>query len=168
MTNQVEELYKLGWTYFDQNNYAEAETTLKQVLELDENHIDSNYYLSRVYQQLKKYAEAERYFSLALSIIGKNPKDSLLNHWGELLVKKGEYQKALSLFSRAIQDMPWVPAYHWNIALTYEYLEQCQEARGHWERYLTLEKDKGERQIVIAHLKEEHDSPQGRCGSTSS
>ena len=93
--------------------------------------------------------------------------DSLLNHWGELLVKRGNYQKALTLFSQAIEDVSWVPAYHWNIALTHEHLNQCAKARAHWERYLKLEPDPREHQPVLQHLHNVHNSPTGRCAAQS-
>ena len=73
MNEQVEELYKLGLKCFNQRNYSNAEIYFKKVLELDENHIDSYYYLSRSYQEQEKYDDAQQYFILLYFILLYTP-----------------------------------------------------------------------------------------------
>jgi len=107
--------------------------------------------------------QAEDYFSRAYE--GFGPKDQLLNHWGELKVKRGLYKEAHTLFSWAIKTRPWISTYHWNIAVTYERLNQCTNARMHWDKFLELSHEEGERSEVKAHLAEVHYSPTGKCAT---
>jgi Flp pilus assembly protein TadD len=120
--------------------------------------------LGIVYMDTNQLEQAEHYFSHAYK--GFGPKDQLLNHWGELKVKRGLYQEAHTLFSWAIRARPWIATYHWNIAVTYEHLNQCVNARVHWEKFLKLSDEEEARSEVRAHLAEVHDSATGKCAGS--
>lgn len=157
----------LALAYIEHGRQDEGIKAAQHALQLDPNQPHAMEALAIVMMDRGEFYKAERYFNHAYNLAGQNSKDSLLNHWGELMVKRSQYQKALAMFSQAIKDFPWIPTYHWNIALTHERLNQCDKARGHWERYLELEPDEGERQIVQEHLREEHIDPSGKCGGSN-
>jgi len=154
----------LALAYIESGRLDDGFKAAQKALQLDVSQPHAMEALAVVLMDRGRLSEAERYFTRAYSMYGENSESSLFNHWGELMVKLGRYHKALPLFMQAIERMPRVPAYYWNIALTYEHLKQCGKARAHWERYLELESDEGERQIVRDHLQEEHAAPTGKCG----
>jgi Tfp pilus assembly protein PilF len=153
----------LALAYVEEGRPGHGLKAARQALALDPRQPQAMEALGIVLMDQGRLDEAERYFSRAYGLEELDSTDSLLNHWGELRVKRGDHRRALALFSQAIEEVPWVSAYHWNIALTLEQLNQCSEARIHWERYLELEADTQEHQAVHQHLDNVHKSPTGKC-----
>ncbi|HEC17002.1 MAG TPA: tetratricopeptide repeat protein [Sedimenticola sp.] len=151
----------LAMAYVEEGRLALAASMARRALQLDPDEPYSLETLGITLMDRGRLDEAGQYFSRSFAQAGA--RASLMNHWGELMVKKGRYREALKMFRHSVKRMPWVSTYHWNIAVTYEHLNECLKARAHWDRFLQLEKNEKDRQAVREHLAEEYDAPGGKC-----
>ena len=68
-----------------------------------------------------------------------------------------------SRFTAAVDKLPWIAAYHFNLALSLERQTLCGDARSSWLRALELEHIESERARIREHLAINYESPGGRC-----
>lgn len=151
----------LAMAYVERGRTAEGASLAQRALQIDPDEPYSLETLGITLMDRGQLNEAERYFSRSFAQIGA--RDSLMNHWGEAMVKRGRYGDALRMFLYSVRGMPWVSTYHWNIAVAYEHLNECHKARTHWNKFLQLETNEEELQMVREHLAEEHSAPGGKC-----
>ncbi len=69
----TEARYKLGMAYLNDEQYREAISELKAVIELDANFIDAHCGLSRAYLELNELSQAEKSALAAISLDSNNP-----------------------------------------------------------------------------------------------
>lgn len=91
-TRQGKQLYKQGLL-------NEAINTFDKAIYQNPNNAEAQHALALIYEELKDYSEARRYYSLAF----RNHRTPIvvLNHYARLLIKSGEYDDALELLLRA-------------------------------------------------------------------
>ncbi|VAX10953.1 hypothetical protein MNBD_GAMMA26-1786 [hydrothermal vent metagenome] len=158
--NSTRNLGNLSLAYLDKGRLEDSAKIARRALQIDPDNSFSLEALAIYHMELGNLKEADRYFKRSAK---NGTRDNLMNHWGELMVLQGRYQDALNMFSYAIKRTPWVSTYHWNIALTFERLDSCQMARAHWEKFLRLKSSADDRQMVAAHITEEHETSGGKC-----
>lgn len=113
-----------------------------------------------------KPAAAERVFRALAEqpVLGGEPRHrhEAFNGLGEALFAQGRYPEAAASYTRAITLAPEISIYRWNMALALEKTGECRQAYGHWQAFLQLSRDSGDKQEVEAHLREVH-GPRGAC-----
>jgi len=154
-------LGNLSMAYIDKGRLEDSAKMAKRALQINPANSHALEAMGLYHLELNQLKKAESYFEQSFHQEGA--RDNLINHWGELKVKQGQYQGAMKMFLYATQKAPWVSAYHWNIALTYEHLEDCKMAQTHWNKFLQLKASEEDRREVEAHLTEEHNTPGGKC-----
>lgn len=119
--------YNLGIAYQGQNEHLKALESFKQVLQLEPKHINSHYYLGLAYGKgLNNLDSAIHYIELGLKY-GYNGADGYVN-LGTSYAMKGEIEKALSAFEKALPANPRNAQLHLNISLTYRQLGDLEKA----------------------------------------
>jgi Flp pilus assembly protein TadD len=151
----------LGLTLLRDGETNRAREVFERALKLDPGDDVAPEFLGVLRMDQGRLDEAEDLLSLAAS--NGNNSASLKNHLGELHLARHEYAAAADGFAAATRELPWVPAYHFNLALALELQGQCTTAYDSWQQYLQLEADAEERQTVEEHLIENYRSPRGRC-----
>ena len=100
---------------------------------------------------------------LQRTVAVKGVTASVLNHYGELSLRRADYGAAQRYFLDAIKQHDWKPAYYWNLAIAYERDGNCADGSRTWQKYLEVEHSAVERQKVIEHLRQHYDADGGTC-----
>lgn len=88
----------------------------------------------------------------ALRIEKNNPR--ALNTLGEIHLAKQEYPEANRVFYRAMQLDPGNPLRLFNLAVSFDKLENAQQACVYWRRYMAVDVSGEYDSIIIPHLAE--------------
>ena len=151
----------LGKVYLEEGDVASAEPALQHALQLDPNDRGALEFWAVILMDRGRLDEAR---GMLLRALAADPESSsLANHLGEVLLRQGEHEQAEVYFREAVTRQPWVPAYHWNLALALEGLERCDDSLEQWNAYLDLEADPVERGRVVEHVEENYRTVGGRC-----
>ncbi len=100
-SSSVEAFYLLGYAFFQQKNYEEAEQAFRQTVRLDENHAKALNDLGITLEYLGRSAESIEFYQRSVEI-GSNP-DAFFN-LALLEEKRGEYKNAISLYESYLQQ----------------------------------------------------------------
>jgi Flp pilus assembly protein TadD len=150
-----------GLTLLRDGERDQARSALERALDLDPRDALAPEFLGVLLMDEGRLDEAQGL--LATAAANGNNSASLRNHIGELYLTRGEFSLAVDSFAAAAGKLPWVPAYHFNLALALERQGQCAAALDSWQRYLELEPNAYDRQQVEEHLAENYSSGQGDC-----
>lgn len=91
--NSVRAYNNLGYAYYEQGKYAEAQRCFERALSMDANNADINYNMGLIMLTNKNIDKAEEYFGKAGGV-GK----SLNQAQGVIAILRGNYKKAAQLF----------------------------------------------------------------------
>jgi len=130
----------LGYANQELGDLEEAEKNYKRSLDLDNNFLEAKFNLGCLLSKKKSYSKAEQIF---LELINKNV-DDYLSHYnlGFINFENAEYNKALEFFKKASDIQPnFYYAYH-QLGLTYEKLNNKDEAIKNYKIALMFNNDK--------------------------
>ncbi|MCK5640067.1 MAG: hypothetical protein KAJ19_04695 [Gammaproteobacteria bacterium] len=85
-----------------------------------------------------------------------------LSNLGVVMARLNKHKDSIEYFKRALK-LEKNPSYHWNIALSYEKLKQCEQAEKYWLRAYALERNPKEKLKIEKRLAREYKSPKGMC-----
>ena len=123
-----------------------ARDSFLKALELDPDHFDAGYHLAVLYQQEKRWREAEHLYLLLLE---QQPgHDDVRNNLGYSYLRRREFSAAAAEFSHVLDRNPDHVLARRNLALAYEGLERNREAVREYERLI----QQGEEIQVYNHL----------------
>jgi protein O-mannosyl-transferase len=151
----------LGSEYFEAGEFVQSQKAIETALRLDPDNVQALETHGSLLLRAGRLVEARQVFQRALA--QEKPSDALINQMGFLAVRQGDFPRARSLFLQAATQMPWNPAYIWNAALALERTGDCTQARQFWQHYLSLDVSVEERAQVSSRLRQNDDSPGGRC-----
>ena len=140
----------LGQLYFNQQRYADALKQLHRAIALDPD-FSAPYNLSGYsYRFLGLLDSAEAMFEKYIDLIpdDPNPYDS----YAELLLKKGEFEKSIESYQRALALDPGFVASYIGIASNYCYLNQHQAARDELQQLYAVARNDGQRRRALYGL----------------
>ncbi|NLL27735.1 MAG: OmpA family protein [Bacteroidales bacterium] len=101
--------YAEGMTFLDGYKYQEAEKAFIKSIELDKKFIEAYIMLATLYEEQKKYSESLEYYDKSFQLDEKfYPKNFF--YAGNLALKIGEYEKALSYFNSFLNSKAVMPA----------------------------------------------------------
>ncbi|HDK37624.1 MAG TPA: type IV pilus biogenesis/stability protein PilW [Thiolapillus brandeum] len=101
---------KLAYEYLRRGDQSTALIRAKKAVAHDRGNANAHLVLALVYESLGENGPANAAYRRSMELDGKNPYT--LNAYGTYLCKLGEYQRALPLFDKALQnplyETPWV------------------------------------------------------------
>src|SRR5690606_4980255 len=113
----------LGLQYLRSGNFEQAKANLERAREYTPENPDVYTGLAYYYQQVRDFANAEKYYRTAISL---NPNDGdSYNNLGVLLCGQNRYNEADQMFRKAVAQSGYV-----KIASTYENAGRCAAEQG--------------------------------------
>lgn len=128
--------YRIGRTYFNQNNYTLATLWYKQAIKLAPQNLNFLNALGATYVETDNFSEAENILNTSLQ---KNPKQAEpLVNLGYLFAKKQQYQMAVNYYKKAIALDPYSEQALLNLAAAYMQLNNKTAAAKTAKQVLTI------------------------------
>jgi tetratricopeptide (TPR) repeat protein len=152
-----------GLYLFEDGQIDAASAAYEHVLALDPNSPKALENYGVLLMDQNRLAESSDRLRHALLLYGEKAPASLLNHLGELALAQGELRRAEAMFRDALRRAPWNSAYDWNLAVTYERLEDCESAYRHWLRFLERVEAGESAATVREHLQLRYVATDGDC-----
>ncbi len=134
---QIKKQLSLAVENHKNKKFQTAEKLYKEILSLNENHIEANFNLGTLYTQLKKY-------DLALPLLMKakefNPNNININlNIGNLFLNRGDFKTSLKYFEKIIQIQPKFVLAHFNRGIIFNNQKKYQEAISCFEKVIQIE-----------------------------
>jgi TolA-binding protein len=136
-------IYQQARSDYDAKNFDKAEAGFKEVLQMEPNHADANFYLGNIYYNQKKYDASLPFFLQASKSDGKSV---------EKLMALGENQRALKQYETAIVQFQKVIGFepsnanaYYGLGLTYIGLNNKIGARQQLQKLEPLNKSLAEK-----------------------
>ena len=134
---QIKKQLSLAVENHKNKKFQTAEKLYKEILSLNENHIEANFNLGTLYTQLKKY-------DLALPLLMKakefNPNNININlNIGNLFLNRGDFKTSLKYFEKIIQIQPKFVLAHFNRGIIFNNQKKYQEAIICFEKVIQIE-----------------------------
>jgi tetratricopeptide (TPR) repeat protein len=135
----------IGATYALKKDYAQSETAYKKALEIDPNAVEAYYGLASIYNDQKKFTEAQAMSAEAGKRSGAAggagaaaPNADTLYNQGVIAWNGKDYPKAQELFAATIAANPNHAESHYMLGLADLNLGKLPEAAKEFETYLKL------------------------------
>lgn len=127
--------YLLGNHYFFQQDYNLAIGAYRRATEINPKFAPAYNMLGYSHRQLENFEEAEQAFKRYIAIIPNNPNP--YDSYAELLMKKGEFEKSINVYQKALKVEPrFIPSVI-GIATNLNFLERHSEALTILRNFLT-------------------------------
>ena len=139
----------LGKTYFAQEQYDEAATTLAKLPPTEPLALEGGFYLGLSYLYTGKYAKAEDAFAFVATRL---PLPEVVNNQGVAASRQGK--DAVALFTRAEVADPLNSDYHYNLAVALRHRGDLPAARREVEQSLKLkpnDSESAELKLLLQH-----------------
>jgi len=134
----------------DEATFDAAEQEYRAAIELDPSLANAMTNLGNLLFRRGDVASAEKLYSRALQIDADQPE--AFYNLGFLQYDRGDVRGAVNNFRRALRGDPSFADAHFNLAMALEDLEQRDDARSHWQTYLTLDPSSPWAEIARRHL----------------
>ncbi len=131
-----EKLFKAN-EYLKNKKFTEAEKLYKEILILNKNHINANFYLGTLYTQIKRFDLATSFLMKAKETNPNNPNINL--NLGNLFLSKGNPVIAMDYFDKAIQIKPNFTLAYFNKGIILNNQKKYQEAIKYFEKVIKIE-----------------------------
>lgn len=143
--------YLLGNYYYFQQDYNLAIGAYRRATEINPKFAPAYNMLGYSHRQLENFEEAEQAFKRYIAIIPNNPNP--YDSYAELLMKKGEFEKSIDVYQKALKVEPHFFPSVIGIATNLNFLERHSEALNILRNYLTEVRTPIEkRQILYAMM----------------
>lgn len=134
---------ELGMELLRQERNDEAEAALRKAIVLDPLNAAPLTRLGERYKNQGRLPEAEQLLRTAVKLTEDIPIYSMLDfapyyHLGEILIAKGQTEKGLGEFRRAVERGPGFAETHYNLALKSEQFGLLEKAKIEYERAIAL------------------------------
>lgn len=118
--------FDLAQAYFNQADYAQAETELKRVLELQPQHPAARSVLGMAYLNENRPQDAKNTFT---QVLGQDPNNAEAhNGLGMALASENDHQAAIDEYKTATRLDPQTSGVYYNLGLSYAKLKQYDSA----------------------------------------
>ncbi len=132
----INELIQLAFKYRQQGNFLQAESTFKEILEIDPSNFHILNYLGNVLQDLKKYDEAIDCYQKAIQI---NPIFAAsYYHLGSTFEEINQYEVAIFYYQEAIKYDPNFCGSYNNLGNIFKRLNQEDKSIQYFEKAIKI------------------------------
>ncbi len=132
----IKNIFSLAYQNHIKNNFKLAESLYKKVLKINNNHLETNFFLGTLYLQKKNFDQAILLLNKAIKI---NPNDpSFYHNLGAVYLELGEGEKALNLFEKVITLNPNHADAYYNLGNSYKILSNLPKARDSYEKSIKI------------------------------
>jgi predicted O-linked N-acetylglucosamine transferase (SPINDLY family) len=100
----IQSLYKTALQHHQNNAFALAEASYKQIISIEPKHADATHYLGVIYHQTGRHEEAIKYIQQALLIDPNN--SNFLSNFGAALIAAGQLHDAVKSYQKALALNP--------------------------------------------------------------
>src|SRR4030042_2766490 len=139
--------YLLGNYYFFQQDFNLAIGEYRRATEINSKYPPAYNMLGYAHRQLQNFNEAEEAFIKYIRMTPDNPHP--YDSYAELLMKKGEFEKSIQNYQKALKIDPYFIPSHIGIATNLNFLERHQEARATLQAFLQNARTLNERRAVL-------------------
>jgi Tfp pilus assembly protein PilF len=147
---QIKQLLEDGNRLLQEQDYRSAEDKFKEILSIDPTNPMAHNNLGLVYKKKELYFSAKEEFELALDAMPNYYK--ALNNLGNTLFAMERYEEARDAYLKALEIKPDFPEAHWNLALTYEKLDNKILALKEWRSYIADNNGSGNVTVAKDHI----------------
>lgn len=152
MSDAVRSDFDRAVNLLNEENYEDAITLLKQVIEQSPGVSAPHINLGIAYQRTDKQDMAEAQFKTALSLVPGHPV--ICNQYGLLCRKSGRFEQARALYERALTAFPEYYPVHRNLGILCDlYLNDLPCALEHYEVYSRCAPQDKQVKLWIADLR---------------
>lgn len=141
---------QLGVALFEREEYAEAAVMMSKALSLKPQNTDLLSNLAICHLELGNLDKAMQAVESALRIEGHNPR--ALNTLGEIYLARQQYPEANTAFYKAMQMEPEKPLRIFNLAVSFDKLEDTGQACTFWRRFMAVDVSEDYDAEIITHL----------------
>jgi len=141
---------QLGVALFERAEYAEAAVMMSKALSLKPQNVDLLSNLAICHLELGNLEKATQAVENALRIEENNPR--ALNTLGEIYLARHQYPEANSVFLKAMKLEPGNPLRVFNLAVSFDKLEDTSQACFLWRRFMALDVSEDYDAEIIKHL----------------
>ncbi|MFC1532364.1 tetratricopeptide repeat protein [Thermodesulfobacteriota bacterium] len=133
--------YELALVYRDLGEHDLSLQHFHKALSLKPKFPEAHNDLGILYGLLMKWDLAIESFQNAINDILYKTPDVAYNNMGLVFYRKGEYDKAIECYIKALKEFPSSASYYANLGLAYEALNRWQEAIKAYQRSVQYEPD---------------------------
>ncbi len=120
--------HALGMAYNAKGRHLQALEQFQQALSLDPKYTEAHAALGATYLELGKWDEAIQEFDMALKDLLYPTPFNVMNNIGFAYYKKGDLQKAIEYYRKAVHLKPDFSLANYNLAMAYKDSRQLEEA----------------------------------------
>lgn len=124
--------YRLGLAYLKKEDYAQAEQAFRRVLEIYPEHSGALQNLGLILLKHSQFEEAKNYFKMAI-------RPDALNNLGNIFLNSSDAREAVKYFSFALDIEPRNAIICYNLARSYQLLEDTGKAIEYYDKALALD-----------------------------
>ncbi len=135
----LEEKFKEAVNSHQKKDLKKAEELLTEILEIEPNHINTNFFLGSILLQKKDFDRSRELFLKVISLNPNNP-DSY-NNLGIAMKELGQKSKALTCFQKTIELEPNHKMAHNNLGIVYKELGKYNEALNSYKKAIKIDPD---------------------------
>ncbi len=133
------ETFALALQYHQKNNFQAAEQLYKKILEIEPDHIESNFRLGSLLVQTRNFDTAQPLLNKVIQIDPNHAKAH--NNLGIAFQKMKKNQEAINCYEKAIQINPNLADAYCNLALLYMNTNRDEKALQYCDEVLNLVPD---------------------------
>lgn len=123
--------------FHKKNNFSDAVKIYEQILLIDPNYFEANFFLGTLKAQTKKFEEASNLINKAIKI--KPDLPDLHNNLGLIYRELGKFENSLESFKKAINKNPKFAIAYNNIGIVYRDLKKNEEAEKNFKYSIKLD-----------------------------
>jgi len=120
--------FALGWAYSAKGRFVQAVEHYRETLNLDPKYTEAHNAMGAAYLEMGKWDEAIKEFDTVLRDILYLTPFYVLNNMGWAYYKKGDRQKAIECYKKALAMKPDFGLAYYNMGLAYKEGKQTSEA----------------------------------------
>lgn len=152
MSDAVRRDFDNAVSLLNEENYEDAITLLKQIIEQSPGVSAPHINLGMAYQRTDKQDLAEEQFKTALSLVPGHPV--ICNQYGLLCRKSGRFEQARALYEQALTEFPEYYPVHRNLGILCDlYMNDLPCALEHYEVYSRCAPEDEQVKLWIADLR---------------
>ena len=133
---KIKEIFDLASKYHQKNNFKKAENLYESILEVDPNHLESNFRLGSLFAQINNLKKAKSYLVKAIEIEPLHSK--AYNNLGIVFIRLREFKKAKTCYEKAIEIEPNHEEAHSNLGLVLYELGEIKKSIISYEKAIEI------------------------------